>query len=131
MEINAFKELLERQARERAELAQRLDESRPERAWRAARAEQEQPVPPHPSGITPQRPPLEALVKRHEHNLNIQDQQQLAALGQKHAAERAPIEQEPTQAFERTVKQGVHSTENELPFYEDSQPPSPEHQIKR
>lgn len=119
MENDAFKDLLEQQARERAELAQRLDESRPEHAWRMARAEQDQPTPPHPSGLAPQRPPLEAIFKRHEHNLRIQDERQLAVLDQKHAAERLP-----TPTFN-------HQAEDKLSFYEDTQPPSPEHQIKR
>ena len=81
--------LLERQAQERADLAKQLEETRPARAAERTRVEQDQPIPPHPPGMTPAPQPQERIYERHLHNLGIEDKRTMGALDQRHGEERA------------------------------------------
>jgi hypothetical protein len=95
--------LLERQAKERADLAKQLEETRPARAAERTRVEQDQPKPPHPPGITPAQQPQERIYERHLHNLGIEDKRTMGALNQRHGEERAPYEKERGEA----LRQGI------------------------
>jgi hypothetical protein len=119
MNADDYSAMLERHARERAELAQQLEATRMARAQERARAEMQQPLPPQPNGLPPMRPPLEAAVRRHEHNLRIQDEQHLGRLDQTHATARAKHDQEPTQAFDRLAQKGQAGQPTQRPLTND------------
>lgn len=123
MDINEYKAMLERQAKERSDLEKNLESTRDGRARAAAWAEKVQPSPPRPTWAAKDSPtPSEADIARHKHNLAIKDRQELAALDQKHAAERAQHNKIPSETFNRHAKR--HGTENpgKLQFPEDQQP---------
>lgn len=95
MDPAAWKKLLEHQARERAELKQRLDETRPDRAMADALREANRPVP-RPSWAL--KPTAQSFYPKHLKNWEAKDGQELDQLDQKHAADRAQA-QGPVQGF--------------------------------
>ena len=124
MDIEAYKAMLERHAKERAELEKTLNDTLDERARVAAFKEKSQPKPElKPSWAkTDTSPPSEADIARHKHNLAIKDRQELAALDQKNAAEKTLRDQETPQQFNpKSSRQGI-DTPTKLQFHEDQQP---------
>lgn len=84
----ARKLLVARLAKRLDLLRQQQDKTRTERAWKAARNEQDSLRAPQPSGpIKAQAPGLAALVEKHEALLFVQDEQQCEGLRQEHADE--------------------------------------------
>lgn len=143
MDPNRYKAMLERQERERAEREKNLNETRDERARKAAKAEQAQPAPRPSWAKNEPKPSFDAAVKRNEHNLAIRDRQELAALDKQHASERDHAQSFNARAdkklefYEDIHKMKVpeqaepEQKQGGLQFHEDLNPPSPGHTIKR
>ncbi len=122
MELNAYKAMLERHAKERAELEKALNDALESKAKAAAWAEKAQPSSPRPTWAAKDlSPPSDADIARNKHNLAIKNRQQLAALDQKHAAEKALRDQELPQQFNGVAQDKTANPET-LQFNEDQHP---------